>query len=154
MVTTVAGYDEKLYYQEDIKYLVARLWQWRLVGDFHPTGTFSNDWYALQHRDDGWWIVAFPGCGWDGATWFPDFDWVMQGSLGHDILHWLIAKGVIPESENHLIDEEMGHIIRARATVPKLGGESLLALRSWYVQKGIGLIDQKAGVPVHPIMVV
>lgn len=138
-----------LFYHDDIKYIVARQWEWKLIGDFHPAGTFDTHWYALEKRPSGWWIVAKVGCGWDGATWFPDFKWTMQASLGHDILHWLIAKRIIPESENDLIDREMCHIIKDRGK----GYERLLRFRAWYIKKGISLVNQKAGVPVHTVKV-
>lgn len=104
----------KLYYQTDIKHIVNEQWEWKLVGDFKPLYEYDGKWYALQKRDDGWYIVAKIGCAWDGATFFPDFKWIMQASLGHDILLWLIAKGVIAESKNDLVDDEIKHIIKAR----------------------------------------
>jgi len=145
--------DDKLHYQAGIKYLVARQWEWKLKGDFHPKSTFWCSWYALSRRADGWYLVAHEGCGWDGATWFPDFGWIMQASLGHDILHWLIARGIIPESENDLIDAELAAIVKERAKAPKIGGETLLRLRAWYAEKGTNLVNQKLS-SVHKVYIV
>lgn len=146
--------DEKLYYVAGVKYVVHHLWQWKLVENFTPIGTFDNHWYALEKWGDSWWLVAKPGCAWDGATWFPDFDWIMQASLGHDILHWLIAKGVIPEYQNDMIDTEMTHIIDQRAKRPGLMGDQMIALRKFYIERAVNKVDQLAGAPVHPVLCV
>lgn len=75
-------------------------------------------------------IVGEIGCGYDGPTKFPDVDWMMLPSLVHDILHWLIDIGIIPESCNHLIDEELGAIIAVQQ--PKSWwGKKWRGFRSW-----------------------
>lgn len=137
----------QLRYHSGIKYIVAEQWEWKLVGEFHPTRPFTGKWYELQERSDGWYLIAKQGCGWDGATWFPDYKWIMQASLAHDILHWLIARGIIPEEENALIDDEMIEVLNARAQRP-----AFINLRSWYIRKAIGFVNQKRG-PVHPVLV-
>jgi hypothetical protein len=100
-------------------------------------------------------VTAKRWCAWDGATSFPDFKWILEGSLWHDILHWLIAKGVIPEEENDLIDKELAHIIK------ELGGPSargkikeiLLSFRARYVQLGTNTADEKVGsvIPIYKL---
>lgn len=129
-------------FKKGFKYQLEGSWRWKLQGDFTISQDFDNGFYWITQ--DGW-LGAHRGCAWDGATWFPDFDWIMEGSLGHDILHWLIEKGIIPESQNDLIDQELENIINARATPPKIGGRALLKLRAAYVRRATNAVSQKYG---------
>ncbi len=138
----------KLYYQTDIKHIVVEHWEWKLVGDFEPVSEYDGKWYALQKRDDGWYIVAKIGCAWDGATFFPDFKWIMQGSLGHDVLLWLIAKGIISESKNDLADKEIFHIIMSRA---KFYSQTVLKLLANIVKTGARFVKTKKGKPTYKV---
>lgn len=115
-------------------------WQWKLspataaycTAEYtHPYG-----WYSLKRRSDGWYIVAHVGCSWDFATKFIAFDWIIEGSLGHDILHWLIRRGALPEVANGAIDEELVEIARVRGNAP--------SWRRWYVEKAVNLVNEKA----------
>ena len=144
----------KLYHLKNIKYMVHQQWEWKLVGDMEPKSEYECRWYALKKKEDGWYIIAYPGCVWDGATMFIDFEWIRQGSLGHDILLWLVALGIIDESKNDLIDHELEHIINARAKVPKFGGKSLLKFRAWYSKTGTHLAQTKNGEKIHEVFVV
>lgn len=134
-------------FKRGYKYQLAAPWRWKLVGDFEIVSDYRNRyyWISKERREIG----AYTGCAWDGATWFPDFNWIIEGSLGHDLLHWMIAKGIIPENQNDLIDRELQEIIQARAPLPKLLPKSvavrLLKARAWYVRKGTNLVDQKLG---------
>jgi len=130
-------------FKSGFKYQLENNWRWHLKEEFTIKRDFKNDYYGITR--DGW-LYAYKGCAWDGATLFPDFDWIMEGSLGHDILHWLIEKGIIPELENDLIDKELEHIIKVRGKVPRFGGKWLLNMRAWYVRKATNLVDQKYGV--------
>ena len=97
-------------------------------------------------------LYAKEGFAWDGATMFPDFDWILEASLWHDVLHLLIAQGIIPTSENNKIDEELARAIR------KLGGDEsrgrvadiLLKIRSGYVFRATNLVHQKV-VQARPV---
>ena len=138
-------------FKDGYKYQLECHWKWKLHHDFTIACDYENDYYGIT--TDGW-LHAFKGCAWDGATGFPDFDWIMEASLGHDILHWLIAKGIIPESENDLIDRELESIIRAyhrrrpetwwTRSTDKLQ-RRLAMFRGWYVRKATNLVDQKRG---------
>lgn len=128
-------------FKKGYKYQLESDWKWKLQEDIEINYAFQGPYYALT--EDGW-IHAFKGCAWDGATWFPDFDWIMEGSLGHDILHWLIAHGAIPESQNDLIDKELENIIRARHG-NNWFQRRLDKFRGWYVRRATGFVDQKAG---------
>ncbi len=100
----------------------------------------------LHDYRGAWWsllkgprvLVLEPGYAWDGATWFPDFDWVLTPSAGHDALHQAIALGVIPESENHLIDEELGLWIAGNK-----GREWLLRVHGAYVRTATHLVNER-----------
>lgn len=119
-------------------------WEWRLVGDFKCIpyrGRYYSLLYKSDAKDAGWYIQGHTGCGWDFATKFPDFDWIKEASLGHDILHWLIAKGVIPESQNDMIDEELVHIMAARYK----HFPGMLWVRKKYIRFAINTMDQRQG---------
>ena len=142
-----------IIFYKDINYMLAE----PAVHQIHTPLTilhdYENEWYAV--RRDSRTLVAKRFCGWDGATKFPDFNWILEGSLWHDILHWLIAKGVIPESENDLIDQELAYIIR-KCGGPKARGRTtdmLLKARSKYVQIATGLANEKEGavIPIYKL---
>lgn len=119
-------------------------WEWKLspelaehcVVEFvHPDG-----YYSLRRRADGWYLIAHAGCAWDFATGWIDWDWLKEASLGHDVLHWLIKRGVLPDSKavNRLIDRELMLIARAR------GQTFGLKPRSWIIKTATNLLDQKS----------
>lgn len=128
-------------FKKGYKYQLTSPWRWKLRGNFTIVSDYRNQyyWISKERREIG----AYVGCAWDGASGFPDFDWIMEASLGHDILHWLIEKGIIPESENDQIDAELAEIIRerGRSRIP----DWLLRFRAWYVQKATNLVDGKLG---------
>ncbi len=41
-------------------------------------------------------LSIYPGYAWDGATWCPDFDWIIRGSLIHDALYQLMRLRQLP----------------------------------------------------------
>lgn len=98
---------------------------------------FGNRYY--QAFPDGT-LRILAGCCWDGPTWFPDFKWMMKPSLIHDVLHWLIANGTIPEEDNDLIDKELALWIKQGK-----GQSWLYSFRAWYVKKATSLVDQSKG---------
>lgn len=100
---------------------------------------FRNEFYALELRGDGWWEVAYRGCAWDFATKFPDFKWIKEPSLWHDIHHWLIAKGCISLDANDVIDEVLGHDCAAKSW------PILAPIRAYYIRKGTNTVDQVLG---------
>ena len=129
-----------IQFKRGYKYQLVRPWKWKVQSDLTILSDFRNRYYwaSAKRREIG----AYVGCAWDGATWFPDFDWIIEGSLGHDIFHWLIAKGIVPESDNPLIDRELAAIIRERGgDVP----EWLINFRASYVRRATGFVDQKQG---------
>lgn len=132
-----------IHFKDGYKYQLTSPWRWELVNKFTIKSDYRNRYYWISRERNE--IGAYTGCAWDGATCFPNFDWIMEGSLGHDILHWLIAKGIIPERENNLIDKELEAIINERAPLPRFGGRALLKFRAGYTRLGTHLVDQKFG---------
>lgn len=112
-------------------------WSWKLSEDIVCTQEFHGDWYSLIQKDDGWYVIAHIGCCWDFATGWFDWDWLKEASLGHDILHWLIKRGVISERYNRAIDNELMYIAQDRGTA--FG----LKPRSWMIKTATNLVDQK-----------
>lgn len=127
-------------FRRGYKYQLVSDWEWALQHKFTIARDYSSQFYWVSKSG---FIGARTGCAWDGASGgFPDFDWIMEASLGHDILHWLIADGVIPESENDLIDAELEAIILARGN-PRF--KWFTRFRGWYVKTATHLVDQKRG---------
>lgn len=120
-------------------------WKYQLCDDIEIqlktpitiTKYFGNRYYQAYPAGK---IRILGGCCWDGPTWFPDFEWMMKPSLIHDVLHWLIANGTIPEEQNDLIDEELGLWIQENKGMPRL-----FKFRGWYVKTATHLCNQKAG---------
>jgi hypothetical protein len=115
-----------------------------LTEDFHhPKG-----WYSVVKGEDGaWYLIAHVGCAWDGATLYFDYLWMMVPSLVHDILHWLIKRGVIHEIYNDVIDLELEQaIIHGKEPIPwRQGGNSKIVrrLRAKIILRGTNLADEK-----------
>ena len=126
-------------YQQDIKYQMHADATWRLVTGININYSIDCGWYGVV-KESGI-IFVRKGFAWDGATMFPDFRWILEGSLWHDVLHLLIAKGAIPESENDNIDRELSAIIRI------CGGRYqqswLSRIRGWYVKMFTRLVHQQ-----------
>lgn len=53
-------------------------------------------------------MVLAKGYAWDGATCFPDFDWIIYGSCAHDAGYQLIRLGLIPKHCKEHFDELLG----------------------------------------------
>lgn len=81
------------------------------------------------------------GYAWNGADFFPDFNWIKTPSAGHDALLQAIAHGVIPEGENDLVDKEFS--LWVASTPSKWRG--LFKLRGWYTRKGTNLAHTAIG---------
>lgn len=99
---------------------------------------YSCPYFALT--TDGW-LIVFSTYAWDGATKFPDFDWIKTPSAIHDALHNAINAGAIPESENDLIDKELELAINGNP-----GKRWLMRFRGWYVRLATNHVDEHAGV--------
>lgn len=137
---------QKLRYTKGWKYQVVDTIRFELKNDFIiiPEDGFSNMYYSITpERSEGRPVIltVYKGCCWDGPTWFPDFKWMMRPSLIHDVLHWLIAKEVIPFHQNDLIDKELADWIEEEN-----GWPLLMKGRGLYTKRATNLIDQKIGV--------
>jgi hypothetical protein len=138
-------------YQQDIKYQLTADTRWVLIEPISILHSFQNDWYGIDKDTREVW--ANRSCAWDGATWFPDFLWILESSLRHDVLLWLIAKGAIAESANNMIDREMSHYIKLLGgpEAQKKHKTALTNFRAWYTRKGTNLANTKLGdtMPVY-----
>jgi hypothetical protein len=139
-----------LIYQTGFKHTVYDTLRMPLLTPVVIECDYYNRFFAIERGPGGGVVTAFPGCGWDGATWFPDFKWVMLPSLKHDILHWGIAEGVIPTSQNAAIDREIEASIRHEAPSPWTANA---AVWGRIVRRGTNLAAQERG-PSRPIYVV
>jgi hypothetical protein len=107
----------------------------------HPHG-----YYGVSVADGTTYLVAFVGCAWDGATKYPDFLWMMAPSLKHDILHWLIKRGIIEEHYNDVIDLELYYaILEGKEPIPlRQGGNSKFVrkLRAHLILRATNTADE------------
>ncbi len=135
-------------FQTDLKYQLFEDAKYEMqVSSLHINHSFESRFYGVDKDQRVLWAKA--GFAWDGATCFPDFNWILESSLWHDILHMLIAQGVIPTSENNKIDEELARAIRL------LGGEEsdgrvadlMLKIRSNYVRRATNIVHQRVTAP-------
>ena len=110
-------------------------WDWKLTQDYGDHEEFRGVFYEIIKREDGWHLIAKIGCMWDFASGWIDHDKVKEASLGHDILHWLIARGIIDTDYNDSIDREFYEILRERGNLPKWRAKILM----W----GTNTCDQK-----------
>lgn len=111
----------------------------------HCKKAFKGRYYALEIRDDGWWMVAFAGCAVDWATKFPDFWWILEPSLWHDLGHWLIAKGCIATKANDIIDKILGQDVYEKSKTGGLYARLMASTRRRYIEKATNIVDQELG---------
>jgi len=124
-------------YTDGWKYRVESSIAYKLQCAYDFTAPHDGGWFAITL--DGW-LLIFAGFAWDGATKFPDFDWIKTPSLIHDALHNAIALGVIPEHQNDLIDKELELAINGN-----IGKKWMLKFRGWYVRTATGTANEKKG---------
>jgi len=124
------------YSETKVKYRVERAFYYQLQTPLVIKENFNNEFYGVDTSRLLW---AHPGCQWDGATKFVDFKWIMTPSLVHDVLHWLIALGIIPENQNDLIDHELALAIEGN------GNRFMKRFRAKYVETFTNLVDEKKG---------
>lgn len=138
-------------FQTDLKYQLYEdaTYDLQLVG-LKVNHSFDSKFYGVDKDQRVLWAKA--GFAWDGATNFLDFNWILEASLWHDVLHLLIAQGVIPTSENNKIDEELARAIRLLGGSESDGrvADTLLKLRSSYVRRATNLVHQKV-VEARPV---
>jgi hypothetical protein len=127
----------QLHYTSGWKYQVAKSFSVQLHNGFRIKKDFNCRYYSVTKTGL---LTAHAGCCWDGPTWFPDFKWMYIPSLIHDILHWLIAKGIIGMWANDLIDVELDYWIQQNK-----GWNRLYRFRGGYIRWATNRVDQKLG---------
>lgn len=126
------------------KYRVEAPALFKLLTPLTLRASWESPWMAVNKESRL--LLLKPGYAYNGADCFPDFDWVMTAAAGHDGLLQLIALGIIPESENDLVDKEFSLWVRGFP-----GAQTLMALRSWYVRKGTNLAQTRLGEGPKPV---
>jgi hypothetical protein len=144
MITSTHLDYRRVKWQVTVTFVHKLRYSYGLTEDYsHPDG-----WYSVIKGDDGeWYLIAHIGCAWDGATLYPDYAWMIIPSLIHDILHWLIKRGVIHEIYNDVIDMELQlAIIHGKEPIPwRQGGNSKLVrrIRAKIILLGTHTADEK-----------
>lgn len=130
------------------KYQVAEGFAYKLQCQYsYLKVPFSTPYFAITATG---WLLIFERYNWDGATKFPDFDWIKTPSAIHDALHVAIQLGCIPESDNDLIDKELELAIEGNKT-SRWAKHKLLQFRGWYVRKATNMVDEKPGELPPPV---
>lgn len=123
------------------KYKVAEPFAYKLQCQYTIKEDYHCPYFSIT--TDGW-LIIYDLYAWDGATWFPDFDWIKTQSAIHDALHECIRLGIIPESENDLIDKELELAIMGNPATRRTK-QAVLKLRGWYIGKATNTVNEKAG---------
>lgn len=135
-------------YTDGWKYRVEQGFAYRLHHDYQLAADAVTPWFTITARTPEMpfnWLLVQPGYASDGATMFPDFDWIKTAAIAvHDPLCQAIEMGILPESFNDLIDDEMSRAIAGESVSRPLKRKAA-QLRSWYVKKGINLADSEEG---------
>jgi hypothetical protein len=132
--------SSELVYQDGMKYRLAEDFVYELELDYGLTEDFHHPlrYYSVVKKGNSWFIIVRKGCCWDGATMYFDWKWMMYPSLVHDVLHWLIKRGVIDEIYNDRIDEELRlMVLGTRTRVP------FRKIRARAIQKATHLANEK-----------
>jgi hypothetical protein len=94
--------SEQVFFKKGYKYQLTR----QLVVD---TGILNysagNDYITLFKNGL---MVLHRGYAWDGASSFPDFDWIIRGSCGHDGGYQLLREGLLPLKFRVVFDNLLG----------------------------------------------
>jgi hypothetical protein len=75
------------------KYKVEQGFAYKLQCKYTIKQDYSTPYYTITTAG---WLLLHTLYAFDGATWFPDFDWIKTPAAIHDALHAAIAAGVIP----------------------------------------------------------
>ena len=78
---------------------------------------------------------------WDGATCFPDFDWIIRASLVHDALYKLIFCGLLPPSLRLVADTMLKALLTQDMLKLKAGRIALMAI-SGIVYAGVRIFGE------------
>lgn len=124
------------------KYRVEEGFAYKLQCEYGLSEDAVTPWFTLTSDN---WLLVMPGYASDGATWFPDFDWIKTPAIAiHDPLCQAIEMGILPESMNDLIDQELRRAIEGNQATRWLKRQAL-KLRGAYVRKATNLANSRAG---------
>lgn len=117
----------------------------------------KEGWYELYQEADGtWWLHLAKGFQWNGANFYPDWDFIKIPSARHDVNHWLIERGVISPWENAAIDKQLEDDINNSKTPIGIfeGGLIPKVIRSWLIRRATNLCNsaRKEGLIEHQSM--
>jgi len=83
----------------------------------------KDGWYELIYYKGVWWLHLAKGFQWNGANFYPDWDFILIPSARHDVGHWLIEHGIISPWENNGIDQQLKEdLINSNTPIPFLAG--------------------------------
>ena len=128
----------EIVYGPKVHVLAQELWH-RFHNNLGITQPFQqkDGWYEVLRDDsDRWWLHLARGFQWNGADWFPDYEFMIYPSAVHDVGLWLIDHGIIPEAYNNMVDKELEDcIINSSTPMPWWKGGSNKTLRKIEARK-------------------
>lgn len=86
-------------YTPGYKYQLRELYRTQI--EILPDRPIITRWIWLA--SDGWLSIS-PGYAWDGATWCPDWQWIMRPSLAHDATYQLLREGHLDQRFRYYAD--------------------------------------------------
>lgn len=92
----------KVYYKKGYAYQLTR----NLVVETGIKGFLLETPYVTLFKSGL--MVLHRGYAWDGASSFPDFDWIIRGSCAHDGGYQLIRLGLLPMKYRAVFDTLLG----------------------------------------------
>jgi len=109
-----------------------------------------DGWYEVFQDDNGeWWLYMNIGFEHNGADCFPDYSYMVFPSAVHDVGLWLIDWGIIPESNNNIVDQELRDCVElGNEPMPWWkGGNNRTArkIEAWKIYRATNLAKTKAG---------
>lgn len=94
--------SEQVFYKEGYQYQLTK----DLVVETGITG-FSIETDFIVLTPSGL-MILLKGYAWDGASSFPDFEWIIRGSCAHDGGYQLIRLGLLPKKYKVVFDTLLG----------------------------------------------
>jgi len=94
--------SKQIFFKKGYEYQLTR----NLIVDTGITGYLIEDDYITLLKNGL--MILHRGYAWDGASCFPDFDWIIRGSCGHDGGYQLIRRGLLPMRYRVVFDALLG----------------------------------------------
>ena len=127
----------QVFFKKGYNYQLTR----HLVVDTGITGFLIETGYITLFKSGL--MVMHAGYAWDGASWFPDFDWIIRGSCAHDGGYQLIRKGHLPMKYRAVFDTLLGKHCDEDGTIKFVANGVTMAVKKF----GAAAVAKNSGNP-------